>query len=79
MPLATPIAATVIACWAEPQKRLRVSPGTVSGHPASSVANRPTASWSPVRMPLPAITSSTSTGSKPLRATSALRHWANRD
>ncbi len=65
-PLATPMAATVIACCADPQKRFSVRPGTVSGHPASSVANRPTASWSPVRMPLPAITSSTSSGSNPI-------------
>ena len=41
-PLPTPIAATVIACWAEPQNRLIVRPGTVSGQPASRVASRPT-------------------------------------
>ena len=70
-PLATPIAATVIACCADPQNRLRVRPGTVSGQPARSVPNRPTASWSPDRMPLPATTSSTSAGSNPTRACSA--------
>ena len=47
-PLATPIAATVIACWPEPQKRFSVMPGTVSGQPASSSASRAMSSpWSP--------------------------------
>ena len=76
-PLPTPIAATEIACCAEPQNRFSVRPGTVSGQPARSVPRRPTASWSPVRIPLPAMTSSTSTGSNPTREASALRHWAN--
>ena len=53
-------------------------PGTVSGQPASSSASRAMSSpWSPARIPLPAITSSTSAGSNPMRAPSACRHCAS--
>mgnify|MGYP007022268180 CR=1 FL=1 len=37
------------ACWLEPHARLTVVPGTVSGQPAASAADRPTfADWSPI-------------------------------
>ena len=65
-PAPTPIAANVTACWPEPQKRFSVTPGTVTGQPASSTAMRPMSwAWSPACEPLPHTTSSTSTGRSP--------------
>jgi hypothetical protein len=44
----TAYAANSNACWLEPQARLMVTAGTVSGQPAASTAKRPTLlDWSP--------------------------------
>ena len=68
-----PIAAKFTACWPEPQKRLRVTPGASSDQPASSAAMRAMSiAWSPLPAPQPITTSSTSAVSKPLRDCSAL-------
>ena len=70
-----PIAANVTACWPDPQKRLSVIPGASTGQPAASTAIRPMhIPWSPVELPLPTTTSSTSLGSNPTRSRSCVEH-----
>ena len=72
-----PAAAKLTACWPEPQKRLRVTPGASSDQPASSAAIRAMSiAWSPLPAPQPMTTSSTSAVSNPLRSRSALSTWA---
>ena len=41
MPARMPMAASVTACWPEPQKRLSVKPGVVYGQPAASTESLP--------------------------------------
>src|SRR5665811_78851 len=75
----TPWAAKCAACWLEPHWRSRVTPGTVSGHPAASAAFLPTLNvCSPTWETHPMMTSSTRTGSRLLRSTSAVRVSAAR-
>ena len=78
-PETSPAAAKWMVCWDEPHWRSTVVPGTDSGQPAASTAIRPTlpACW-PTCCTQPQITSSTTAGSKPFRATSAFSTWAER-
>ncbi len=71
------MAAKLIACSPEPQKRLTEVPVTSIGQPAASTALRLTfAPCSPACETQPAITSSTSAGSIPTRSARWLRVWA---
>src|SRR5689334_4743795 len=75
----TPCAAKLMACWLLPHCRSTVVPGTVSGKPALSNALRAMlTAWSPTCVTAPAMTSSTSAGSTPVRVTSSDRLWARR-
>src|SRR6266851_1479550 len=68
----TPWAAKCKACCEDPHCRSTVVAGTDSGKPAVSTAVRPMlAAWSPTWPTHPAITSSTSAGSSPVRSTRA--------
>ena len=72
VPLSTAWAAKCTACWDEPHCRSTVTPGTASGRPAASHAVR---AMSPACGPRvstqPNTTSSTASGSTPVRASSA--------
>ena len=72
-PETSPAAAKWTVCWDDPHWRSTVVPGTDSGQPAASTAIRPTlpACW-PTCCTQPQITSSTTAGSTPFRATSAV-------
>ncbi len=75
----TPCAPKCIDCWLEPHWRSTVVDGTDSGQPAASTALRPMLSdCSPTCMTQPMMTSSTISGSRPLRSWSALRVSAAR-
>ncbi len=75
----TPWAAKCAACWLDPHCRSTVVPGTLSGKPAVSSAVRAMFSdWSPICPTQPAITSSTSAVSRPLRSTRAVSVCASR-
>ena len=72
VPLSTACAAKCTACWDEPHCRSTVTPGTASGSPAASHAVR---AMSPACGPMvstqPNTTSSTASGSTPVRSSSA--------
>ena len=73
-PLSTPAAAKWTACWEDPHCRSTVVPGTDSGHPAERTAVRAMSKvCSPTCDTQPQTTSSTTTGSMPVRSTSARR------
>jgi hypothetical protein len=72
-PELTAIAAKLMACRPEAQKRFSETAETLSGQPAARTALRATfAPCSPTCDTAPTITSSTSAGSNPLRICSAL-------
>src|SRR5690625_288308 len=72
-------AAKSSACWLDPQARLTVVPGIVSGQPAASTAKRPMLlDWSPTCETQPQITSSITAGSTPVRSISAPSTTADR-
>ena len=76
-PALMPAPAKFTACWPDPQKRLRVTPGAWMLQPASRAAMRAMSMlWSPLPAPHPMITSSTSAVSNPLRACRAFSTWA---
>ncbi len=72
----TAAAALKFVCIEEPHCRSTVVPATVSGHPATSTAIRPTFQpCSPTWVTQPIWTSSTSPGSRPARSTSPFSTW----
>src|SRR5438105_14601275 len=67
----------MVPCIDEPHCRSTVVPHTPSGHPATSGAIRPMFQpCSPTCVTQPICTSSTSAGSRPVRATSPFSTWA---
>ena len=73
------IAAKWTACWDEPHCRSTVTPGTASGRPAASHAVRAMSpAWGPTVSTQPNTTSSTASGSAPVRASSAAMTCAPR-
>ncbi len=61
-----------MACWLDPHWRSTVVPGTPSGIPAASHADRAMLpAWGPIASTQPKITSSTTSGSIPVRSTTA--------
>jgi hypothetical protein len=72
VPLSTACAAKCTACCEDPHWRSIVTPGTVWGSPATSAEVRAMSpAWAPIVSAQPKITSSTPTGSIPVRSTSA--------
>ena len=68
-----------MACWLEPHWRSTVVPGTPSGMPAASQAERAMLpAWGPMVSTQPKITSSTTSGSMPVRSTTDVMTWAPR-
>ena len=79
VPDITPWAAKCTACWEDPHCRSIVTPGTWSGRPATSHAERATSpACEPIVSQQPRITSSTAPGSTPVRRTSAAIECAAR-
>ena len=73
VPLSTAWAAKCTACWEEPHCRSTVTPGTASGSPAASqdvLAMSP--ACGPIVSTQPKITSSTASGSTPVRPSRAV-------
>src|ERR1700710_637393 len=67
------------ACWLDPHARFTVVPGMCSGQPAASTEYRPMLlDWSPTWETQPQITSSTTSGSTPVRSASSLSTSADR-
>jgi hypothetical protein len=72
VPLSTAWAAKWTACWDEPHCRSTVTPGTASGSPAASHAVRAMSpACGPIVSTQPNTTSSTASGSTPVRSSSA--------
>ena len=79
VPLSTAWAAKWAACWDEPHCRSTVTPGTASGRPAASHAVRAMSpACGPTVSTQPNTTSSTASGSTPVRASSAAMTCAPR-
>src|SRR6516164_7962377 len=78
-PHMTACAAKSRACWLEPQARLTVVPGMLSGQSAASTANRAMLlDWSPIWDTQPQMTSSTRAGSSPARLAISVSTSADR-
>src|SRR5581483_11075921 len=79
VPLITAWAAKWMACCEEPHWRAMVVPGSSSGRPAASQHVRAMSpAWGPMASRHPKKTSSTASGSRSLRSTSAWSTWAPR-